>query len=289
VSLPFSASKLAGPGGAGNRSTGYAVSMAAAYMETDDGAWFVPTDYARGPWLPDACHAGPPTALLARAIEAIVPDQRLTRITVELMRPIPMRGFQVRAFMKRPGRSVSLSEAELYDDDAIYARAYGVHLRTLDDLEVTTAAIDHPDFGRSVAGPFPIDATVHGLPAFPDSVECRYDPASAEGPGGGPTTMWMRTRVPLLAGEAPTPFQAICPLADSLNGISYNSVLDEVWFVNVDLTVSLYRDPIGEWFCAKALSHWEPTGVGLADAALYDVEGAVGRATQNLLLSPAAE
>lgn len=256
-------------------------------METEDGAWFRPTDYARGPWLPDACHAGPPTALLARAMEASVPDQRLTRVTVELMRPIPMRGFRVQAFMKKPGRSVSLSEAELYDDDAIYARAYGVHLRTLEALDVPTAPVEAPSFEVAVEGPFPVSTTVHGLPAFTDSVECRYDPVS-EGPGG-PTTMWMRTKVPLLAGEEPTPFQRICPLADSLNGISYNQVLDEVWFVNTDLTVSLHRDPVGDWFCADAVSHWEPTGVGLADAALYDTEGPVGRATQNLLLSPAAE
>jgi Acyl-CoA thioesterase C-terminal domain len=92
--------------------------------------------------------------------------------------------------------------------------------------------------------------------------------------------------VPIVAGEEPTPFQRICPLADCLNGISFNTWLDAVWFVNADLTVSLHRDPVGEWFCARAVSHWEPTGIGLAEAALFDVEGHVGAASQNLLLSP---
>jgi hypothetical protein len=95
----------------------------------------------------------------------------------------------------------------------------------------------------------------------------------------------MRTKVPLLQGEKPSPFQAICPLADCLNGISYNDPIEEVWFVNADLTLSLHRDPTGEWFCAQAVSLWEPSGIGLAHAALFDTEGSVGRATQNLLLS----
>ncbi len=258
--------------------------MSEAYFETSDGSWFVPTDHTRGPWHADACHAGPPTSLMARAMEAIVPDQRLTRITVELMRPIPMAGFRVLASMKKPGRSVSLTEVELSDDDTIYARAYGMHLRTLDDLDVTTPSIAAPRFEDSIPGSFPIPDFVHGLSGFNKSVECRYE-ASDRG-GGGPTTMWMRTNVPLLSDEEPSPFQRICPLADSLNGISYNGDLAEVSFVNADLAISLHRDPIGEWFCARAVSHWESSGIGLADAALFDTQGPVGRATQNLLLSP---
>ena len=258
--------------------------MTEAYFETSDGTWFAPTDYSRGPWHPGACHAGPPTSLMARAMEVIVPDQRLTRITVELMRPIPMAGFRVLASMKKPGRSVSLTEAELFDDDTIYARAYGMHLRILHDLDVNTPSLAVPRFEDSVPGRFPIQDRVHGEAGFNVSVECRYD-GSDQG-GGGPTTMWMRTKVPLLADEEASPFQRICPLADSLNGISYNGDLGEMWFVNADLAVSLHRDPIGEWFCAKAVSHWEASGIGLADASLFDTDGPVGRATQNLLLSP---
>ena len=255
--------------------------MIEAYFDRDEGDWFVPTDYSRGPWVDDACHAGPPTGLLVRAMEQIVTDQRMTRITVELMRPIPMRGFRVLASMVKLGRSASVTEAELSDDDGIYARAHGLHMRELDHLAVSIADDLAPDFEASEPGPFPIQPP-HGLAAFNDSVECRYDPSTR--PGGGPSTMWMRTKVPLLQGEKPSPFQAICPLADCLNGISYNDPIEEVWFVNADLTLSLHRDPTGEWFCAQAVSLWEPSGIGLAHAALFDTEGSVGRATQNLLL-----
>ena len=161
-----------------------------------------------------------------------------------------------------------------------------MHLRRLDNLECNTAAVTVPDLATAVAGRFPISSWPHDLKAFPMSVEVRYDPAESLGEGG-PTTMWMRTKVPILADEEPTPFQRISPLADCGNGVSYNDYLDRVLFLNPDLEVSLHREPVGEWFCSKVRSHWQPDGTGLSDAELFDVAGPVGRAVQNLLLMPA--
>lgn len=259
--------------------------MSDAYFTTDDGRWFQPTHHCRGPWDPDGCHAGPPTALMARAMEQLISGQRVARLTVELTRPIPMAGFRVQAEVRRPGRSMTLLEAEILDDDRIYARAYGMALRTLDSFPVPTADVPRPDFGLAEPGPFPIRETVHGLLAFNSSVEVRYDPEGSRGTGG-PTTMWMRTLVPILADEEPSGIQAICPLADCGNGTSYNAYLDEVLFVNPDLSLVLSREPVGEWFCARSVSHWSPDGTGVADAELFDLDGPVGRATQTLLLSP---
>ena len=260
--------------------------MAEAYFTSSDGRWFSPTDHARGPWDPDSCHAGPPTALMVRAMERLVPAQRLTRITVELMRPIPMSGFHVQAEVRRPGRSVTHTEAEIYDDDRFYARAYGMHIRTLEDFPVATSEAAAPVFAAALPGTFPIRTAAHDRPGFNSTMDIRYDPASSQGEGG-PTTVWMRTRVAILDGEEASPFQKICPLADCGNGLSYNEYLDRVLFLNTDLTVSLHRDPRGDWFGSRSISHWEPSGIGLADAELFDVDGPVGRATQSLILSPA--
>lgn len=259
--------------------------MADAYFHTSDGVWFRPTDHSRGPWDPDACHAGPPIGLMVRASENLVPSQRLSRITVELTRPIPMSGFRVQAETGRTGRSVSTSVAEIVDDDRVYARAHAIHLRTRDPFDCSTATVDVPDLADAVPGPFPITRTRHGLPAFPESLEVRYDPAESQG-AGGPTTMWLRA-LPLLADEEPSGFQRLCPLADSGNGISYNDYLDRVLFVNPDLTVALHRRPEGEWFCSRVRSHWQPDGVGMSDAELFDTTGPIGRAVQTLLLDPA--
>jgi len=259
--------------------------MGDAYFTTRDGMWFTPTEHARGPWDADACHAGPPTALMVRALERLVPQQRLVRIAVELMRPLPMSGFRVQAEVRRPGRSVTFTEAEIFDEDRVLVRAFGMHHRRLDDLPCANEHFELPDFDAAAARPFPLHTAVHRLPGFTTSVDVRYDPEGSQGTGG-PTTMWMRSKVPILADEEPSGYQRLCPLADSGNGVSYNDYLDKVHFLNTDLLLSFVREPQGEWFCAKAVSHWQPDGTGLADAELFDRGGPVARATQNLLLMP---
>lgn len=256
-----------------------------AYFNTSDGKWFEPTDHARGPWDPDACHGGPPTALLVRAVEGLAPGQRLVRIIVDLRRPIPMAGFRVQGKVRRPGRSVSYTEAEIFDDDHIYARAYGMHIRTLDGFAVPTPEVSSPRFEDSVPGTFFRDRLMHDLPGFPSSLEVRFD-AGGEAATGGPTTMWMRTRVAIVGGEEPTAFQRISPLSDCGNGISHNAPLTDMIYVNPDLYVTLHRDPVGEWFCSRAVSHWQQNGIGMADAELFDTRGPVGRAVQGLLVAP---
>ena len=76
----------------------------------------------------------------------------------------------------------------------------------------------------------------------------------------------MRT-APLLPDETPSPFQRICPLADCGNAFSRHAEPWEIAFVNADLTIALHRDPVGEWLGSRAVSWWQPSGVGLADAA----------------------
>ena len=55
-------------------------------------------------------------------------------------------------------------------------------------------------------------------------------------------------------------------------------------FVNVDLTVHLHRALVGEWVCLDAITIPERSGIGIADTALYDERGPVGRADQTLLV-----
>lgn len=259
--------------------------MAEAYFTTDDGVWFKGTGYVRGPWDVNACHAGPPAGLMVRALERLVPDKVLTRLSIEIARPIPMAGFRVETEWRKEGRAVTLTTARILDDERVYAAAQAMHLRQI-ELPVKTAPFDPPDFEAAIPGPFPITDTLHGEQAFPTSIEVRYDPSGSIGKGGY-TVIWMRTRVPLLEGEEPSGFQRICPLADSGNGTSYNEYLDRVLFVNPDLLLSIHRQPLGEWFGAKTVSHWGDNGIGMADSELFDRTGPVGRATQNLLLDPA--
>ncbi len=222
--------------------------------------------------------------MLARALEAQVPYRQLVRLAVELSRPVPMAGFTITASTLRSGRSVATSSAVLVDDDGrVCATAHGLHLERGDLGEVPSPSQAGPKLLEARPGPFPLMVARHPRAMFANAVEARYPPGEDGRPG--PTTLWLRTPS-LLADEEPSPFQKICPLADCGNAVSRNAELDEATFLNPDLSVFLVRPPKGEWFGAQAMSHWQPSGIGLSDTALFDADGYVGRALQTLLIRP---
>jgi hypothetical protein len=120
--------------------------------------------------------------------------------------------------------------------------------------------------------------------AYKDALEWRFVEGEFDAPG--PATAWTRLRVPLVAGEEPTPLERLLVMADAASGIS--AALDwSAWmFVNVDLGVHLARPPRGEWMAMDARTDIGPTGMGLCTSTLYDAEGAVGVSTQTLLVGP---
>ena len=98
----------------------------------------------------------------------------------------------------------------------------------------------------------------------------------------GPATAWFRLRVPVVAGEVPTPAQRAMAVADFGNGISSELEFGSHLFINPDLTVYLHRDPVGEWVCLDARTRFGPPGTGMAESALWDGRGRIGRAIQSL-------
>lgn len=254
-----------------------------AFMRTSDGEWFVGNDGSRGPWSAEHCHAGPVAGLMARAVEALIPGKTLIRLAAEFSRPVPLAGFRIAARVVRDGRQVATAEAELTDaTGAVCATADTLHVAERDAAGLPSATVPSPDFAEARPGRFPIPDAAHGLPMFAHAVEIAYPPGETVEPG--PTTLWMRTP-PLLAGEMPSPFQRLCPLADCGNGISRNADLSEATFVNPDLTIACFRAPQSEWLASRAISYWEPTGIGLASAMLFDELGPVGSALQTLIVN----
>ena len=266
--------------------TGQPSAGSTAAFFTIDGEWFRPTDHCRGPWDPDACHAGPPTGLIARASEQLVPGQQLVRLTVDLTRPVPHSGFRIDAKVTRAGRTVSTTEMTILNgDDKPVIIGRGMHIAAGDHGLLPTTEHATPVLAESEPGDFPIRSGFHGLPMFSGGVDMRYPPGETNEPG--PTRAWMRT-VPLLADEEPSPFQRMCPLADCGNAISRNAEPVALAFMNADLTVLLHRPPVGEWLGMESVSRWEPTGIGISDSLLFDHQGPVGRALQTLIIQPLA-
>lgn len=246
---------------------------------------FEATDYTRGPWDPRSQHAGPPAALLARAVErrpGAREDMRVVRLTFDVVRPVPIAALTVSARVVRSGRSVELVEAELTPDGAQPVMRVAA-------LLMRTASAEAPAVSDEFRPPGPEAASVR--PFFPvpyddgyhTGMEARF--TAGEFVTRGPATCWFRMRVPLVDGETPSPLARVMVAADSGNGIS--NVLDwqQHLFVNSDLSVHLYRYPEGEWVCLDARTSIDTDGIGLADSALYDETGLIGRGAQSLFVA----
>ena len=84
-------------------------------LDGRDGERWRATVHTTGPWDPAAQHGGPPSALLARAVERVAPrdDMVLARTTVEILGAVPFSEVEVRSRVARTGRSVEMLEAVL--------------------------------------------------------------------------------------------------------------------------------------------------------------------------------
>jgi hypothetical protein len=249
------------------------------------GEELVASELTRGPWEAGSQHAGPPSALLGRAVEGVEGGEgfQVGRVTFEILRPVPIGPLRVEARVARPGRSVQMVEASLRGEQGELMLARAWRLRTT-ELELPEAVTAPP-------APPPGPEQGEGGEFFPTGQQVGYHTAMEwRSVGGGfvepgPATVWMRMRQPLVAGEEPSPLQRALVAADVGNGIS--AVLD--WrrfvFINVDLSVHLERMPEGEWVCVDAVTLPRPNGIGTAESVLSDRAGRFGRAVQTLLIA----
>jgi hypothetical protein len=238
---------------------------------------FVPSELTRGPWDPGAQHAGPPAALIARALERCEPrdGMRLGRIAIDILGPVPLAPLTVDVRIVRPGRSVELLEAVMSgpQGDVMRAGAWRV-----------AVGEQRLDSGSPPPGP----AEGRDRDFFPTGEEQGYHTAMeyrfVEGGflDAGPATVWLRMRGALVEGEQPSPLERLMVAADAGNGVS--AVLDwrEHLFINTELTVHVLRPPEGEWVGLDAVTHLD--GLGLAESVLWDERGRLGRGAQSLLV-----
>ncbi len=257
-----------------------------AYELLDNGGYGASV-LTRGPWHPGHQHAGPPIALVCRAIERRAAQQGLThiaRLTANLLRPVPIGELVIDVATDYAGRNAGHFSARIIAGGKEVARCTALAQRE-NDLPIPDGLPGHP-LAKAPKGPdesapctFPFAGKDIG---YADLVETRIAHGKMF---SGPCAIWFRLRHPLLKDEPPGDYQRVAVAADSGNGISAILDLERYSFVNSDLTINLLRRPRGEWICLDARTHLGPTGAGLAESALYDVHGLIGRAMQSLAVS----
>lgn len=261
------------------------------YRQVDEGRFeSLPT--TAGPWSPQAQHAGPPAALLARAVETFEPrpEMRLADVRVDILGPIPLAPLDLEVRTLRGGRSMELLEATASAKGvpAVVARAWRI-VRTPEDYPVLPRG--GQEQGTAVPGPVQeADSNWLRMPGahvdgYLSAVEWRF---VSGGPGTDGTALaWGRQRGELVEGETPSPWQRALVLADSGGGITLPVDPRRHAFINCDLHVTLHRDPVGEWVRMDSRALASPGHGGLVHTGFADPEGELGVGLQTMFAQAA--
>ena len=248
-----------------------------------DGDRLIPTQYTAGPWSADLQHAGPPSAMLARAMTPPEDDGlTMARITFDILRPVPIRPLRIRTEVLRPGRRVQQLAATLSLAED------GTELMRATAWRVAAAPFPEPSEPEPPP-PAPEGCPAVTLPWWEDEIayhlalEWRLAGGAVEEPG--PACVWTRMRMPLVAGEPTTPLQHLLVMGDAASGVSWELPWDAYTFPNVDFSVRLQRVPHGEWLAMDAVTRFGPDSFGQATSVLHDLDGRLGTTAQTLVVA----
>jgi Thioesterase-like superfamily len=247
-----------------------------------DGATAETSAFAGGPWDPKLQHGAAPSSLICWAVERLPAPapMRVARLTVDLMRPVPVAPLTIETELLREGRKIQLVSVRLLASGTEVVRATVLRVRRLEQV----LPVEEPWPPIDIKSPEDShDPTESGLSQTPflSGLEMRVAKGSFRKPG--PAAVWYRATRPIVDDAPLSPLMRAAIAADFCNGTS--AVLDFTkWtFINGDLTLSLAREPVGEWVLLDAETWAGPDSIGIAAARLADRDGYFGRAVQSVL------
>ena len=247
-----------------------------------DGDRVVTSPDAAGPWDPRMQHGSAPASLVVWAAEAIATPvpMRIARVTIDLMRPVPVAPLTVQSEILRYGRKIQLCGVCLLADDVVVVSASVLKIKQ------QTAELPPDIAALPVELPGPEQSMIEpGNLAKSPFVKC-ISMRAARGRFGvmGPGAIWFRVDRPLIAGAAVSQAMRAVVASDFSNGVSPALDFSQWTFINADLTVSLAREPVGDWVLLDSESWIGPDGAGLAMSRLADTSGYFGRTVQSLVI-----
>lgn len=252
-----------------------------------EGSRVITGPMAGGPWDKTMQHGSAPSALIAAIAESVptAAPMRIARLTVDLMRPVPVAPLEAKVEVLREGRKIQLCNVDLIAGGNLVVRGTVLKIRraTFDLADINAhepvtlpkAAEGHIANGKITDNPFMACLSM-------SVVKGGFNKP-------GPGAAWFRLTRPMIADQANSAAMRAIVAADFCNGLS--SVLDfRSWtFINGDLSVNLARDPVGDWVLLDSETWLGPDGSGIACGKLGDEHGYFGRAVQSILIEPRSQ
>ena len=237
---------------------------------------------AAGPWDPTMQHGSAPSALVVWAAERIATTSpmRIARVTIDLMRPVPLAELTVETEVLRDGRKIQLCAVRLRAGDAVVVTATVLKIRRdavplPEDIGALPVDLPGPDVARPEPADFSTSSFLTGM-----TLRAARGRFGVKGPGA----IWYRVDWPLVEGHSVSQAMRAVVASDFCNGTSAALDFHSYKFLNAALTVNMAREPVGDWILVDAESWIGPDGAGLAMARLGDTKGYFGRVVQSLVI-----
>ena len=254
---------------------------------TADGDFYVPGPMTRGPW--GATMGGQIVGgLLGWALDRDNDDDlQPARLTIDLLRPVPMEPVSIKTSVQREGRRIKLVDAAMLQHGRIVARASALFLRRSAEPEgqVWTAPVAMPALpahAEPLEAEVPFDIWTYNSES--DSGSAGMPPREWEQPGVQKFA-WTRLFRPMVAGHPLTPFTRAAFAGDIISSLTHWSTAG-LRYINADYTVAISRLPEGEFIGLAAQSYYGNDGVGSGSATMFDARGPIGTGTALALGQP---
>jgi Thioesterase-like superfamily len=228
-------------------------------------------------------HGGAPSALIGYLITGATKDGELVaRVQIDLEQPVPLEPLLGTVHRRQISKRVAHLDIELRagagNARMVSAKALLMRQESVAPLAQDQSPTHRPDeFGAMDWSSLYPD----GNPIFVrDAVEHRLVRGGYGVPI--PSAAWLRLTVPVVHGHPSCALSQLLAVADFGSPLSQTDAIGPgLALINVDVNVTLFREPVGPWFYLDAVGYVGPGGVGLAVSQLSDYEGMLGVITQS--------
>jgi hypothetical protein len=228
-------------------------------------------------------HGGPPSALVGvLATEEVREDEQVARVQIDLERPVPLKPLTGLVRRRQVSPRVSHLAIELSTEEgrAVSARVLLTRRQTL------SLAIDEWTPPKQPEQ-LPLVDWTHLYPTSnPSFVRQAVEHRIVRGGYGvpEPSAAWLRLEVPVIEGVESCGLSQLLAVADFGSPLSQTPVGPGLALINLDVNVTVFRQPMAPWFLLEARGRVGDAGTGLAVTEISDLEGPIGVITQTQIV-----
>ncbi|MBL7486645.1 thioesterase family protein [Frankia sp. AgB1.9] len=261
-----------------------------AYFRAADDGTYLPNDVAAGVWAPNSISGRILGGLVAHVVEReqARPGYRLARLTCDMFRTLPFAPVSLTTRAVREGGRIRVADVLLEHDGSLFGRATAVFLRPGSNppgeiWQPDRGVWQAPDPASPNPNPNPINPRIDGRPMLPGVVP----PDTPLGPHrivqrGG---MWVRELSLIVEDRPMTGVVRAAMLADMTSPMTHQGT-GGIQHINTDWTLTLVREPVGEFLGVLAEDQFGADGISFGRATIHDAAGLLGSCTITALANP---